>query len=224
MGVEAGRRHERFRRSHVTRSRSGLRLVDSEEAIGSAIALAREYGAWAVEQARREYGIDARAESERGLSTSIDELLVPRGRLYLVEREGVPVGVGGLKRSRTQSPRSSACTSDPRLAGKGSADGCSDNSSKTHEHWSSGWSVSKAQPSCPKRTRSIEVPDSRSSDRSKTASSPTFRAQRGSKSSWPFRLRSTPDSLACARVRTAEAIACASKGTGLAKRYPLGTG
>ena len=97
MGVEAGRRHERFRRSHVTRSRSGLRLVDSEEAIGSAIALAREYGAWAVEQARREYGIDARAKGEQGLSTSIDELLVPRGRLYLVEREGVPVGVGGLK-------------------------------------------------------------------------------------------------------------------------------
>jgi GNAT superfamily N-acetyltransferase len=81
----------------MTRSGSGLRIVDSEEAIRSAMALAREFGAWAVEQAKLEYGIDAQAESEQGLSTSIGELLVPRGRLYLVEREGVPVGLGGLK-------------------------------------------------------------------------------------------------------------------------------
>ena len=81
----------------MTPFRSRLRIVESEEAIRSAIALAREYGAWAVEQAKREYGIDAQAESEQGLSTSIDELLVARGRLYLVEREGVPVGLGGLK-------------------------------------------------------------------------------------------------------------------------------
>jgi GNAT superfamily N-acetyltransferase len=97
VGVEARRRHQRLGRNRVTPSRSGLRIVDSEEAIRSAIALAREYGAWAVEQAKREYGIDAQAESEQGLSTSIDELLVPRGRLYLVEREGVPVGLGGLR-------------------------------------------------------------------------------------------------------------------------------
>ena len=35
------------------------RPADSEEAIRAAIALTREYGAWAVELARREYGIDA---------------------------------------------------------------------------------------------------------------------------------------------------------------------
>ena len=97
MGVEARRRHQRLGRNRVTLSRSGLRIVDSEDAMRSAIALAREYGAWAVEQAKHEYGIDAQAESERGLSSSIDELLVPRGRLYLVEHEGVPVGLGGLK-------------------------------------------------------------------------------------------------------------------------------
>ena len=94
MGVEARRRHQRLRRNRVTPFRSRLRIVESEEAIRSAIALAREYGAWAVEQAKREYGIDAQAESEQGLSTSIDELLVPRGRLHLVERGGVPVGLG----------------------------------------------------------------------------------------------------------------------------------
>jgi GNAT superfamily N-acetyltransferase len=81
----------------MTRSRPELRLADSEEAIRAALALAREYGAWAVEVAKRDFGIDAEAESEHGLSTSIDELLVPRGRLYLVEQEGIPVGLGGLK-------------------------------------------------------------------------------------------------------------------------------
>ena len=61
------------------------------------MALAREYDAWAVEQAKREYGIDAQVESEQGSAPSIDELLVSRGRLYLVERVGVPVGLGGVK-------------------------------------------------------------------------------------------------------------------------------
>jgi GNAT superfamily N-acetyltransferase len=97
VGVEARRRYQRIRRDSVTALRSGLRGVDSEEAVRSAIALAREYGAWAVELAKREYGIDAQAESEKGLSTSIEELLVPRGRLYLVELERLPVGLGGLK-------------------------------------------------------------------------------------------------------------------------------
>lgn len=73
MGVEARRRHQRVRRDRVTRSRSGLRVVDSDEAICSALVLAGEYDAWAVELAKREYGIDARAESEQGLSTSSDE-------------------------------------------------------------------------------------------------------------------------------------------------------
>jgi len=66
------------------RSQSALRLADSDEAIGAAVALAREYGAWAVQVAKREYGIDAQAESKHGLSTSINELLAPRGRLYVV--------------------------------------------------------------------------------------------------------------------------------------------
>ncbi len=41
--------------------------------------------------ATREYGIDAQALPEHGLSASVDELLVPRGRLYLVEDDGVHV-------------------------------------------------------------------------------------------------------------------------------------
>jgi GNAT superfamily N-acetyltransferase len=59
--------------------------------------LAKEYGEWAVRVAKSEYGIDAQAESEHGLSTSIEQLLQPRGRLYLAEIDGVPVGLGGLK-------------------------------------------------------------------------------------------------------------------------------
>ena len=97
VGVETRRWHQRVRGNRLTPSRSVLRVVDSEQAIGSAIALAREYGAWAIDQAKREYGIDAQAESEHGLSSSIDELLVPRGRLYLVEHESVPLGLGGMK-------------------------------------------------------------------------------------------------------------------------------
>ena len=99
MGVQARFRHKRGRRDPVTEARStaALRLAESDEAIGAAFVLAREYGAWAVQVAKREYGIDAQAESELGLSTSIDELLVPRGRLYLVELENAPVGLGGLR-------------------------------------------------------------------------------------------------------------------------------
>lgn len=99
MGVQARFRHKRGRRDPVTEARStaALRLAESDEAIRAALVLAREYGAWAVQVAKREYGIDAQAESELGLSTSIDELLVPRGRLYLVELENAPVGLGGLR-------------------------------------------------------------------------------------------------------------------------------
>jgi GNAT superfamily N-acetyltransferase len=74
-----------------------LRRAESREETEAAVVLAREYGAWAVGVAKSEYGIDAEAESEQGLSTSIDELLQPRGRLYLAEIDGIPVGLGGLK-------------------------------------------------------------------------------------------------------------------------------
>jgi GNAT superfamily N-acetyltransferase len=74
-----------------------LRRVSSHEETEAAVALAKEYGAWALRVAKTEYGIDAEAESEHGLSTSIEELLQPRGRLYIAEMEGVPVGIGGLK-------------------------------------------------------------------------------------------------------------------------------
>jgi GNAT superfamily N-acetyltransferase len=76
---------------------SALRRAESDQAVEAALVLAREYGEWAVQVAKSDYGIDAEAESEQGLSTSIDELLQPRGRLYLVELDGVPVGLGGLK-------------------------------------------------------------------------------------------------------------------------------
>jgi GNAT superfamily N-acetyltransferase len=65
--------------------------------VRDALVLAKEYGAWAVHVAKSEYGVDAEAESEEGLSTSIADLLQPRGRLYLAERNGTPVGLGGLR-------------------------------------------------------------------------------------------------------------------------------
>jgi GNAT superfamily N-acetyltransferase len=71
--------------------------VQSPMDVATAVELAREYGEWAVRIAKSEYGIDAEAESERGLSTSIDELLGPRATLYLALDRGVPVGIGGLK-------------------------------------------------------------------------------------------------------------------------------
>jgi hypothetical protein len=59
-----------------------LRRVQSVEETEAALVFAKEYGQWAVRFAKSEYGIDAEAESEHGLSTSIEELLEPRGRLY----------------------------------------------------------------------------------------------------------------------------------------------
>ena len=74
-----------------------LRRAESAEETEAAVVLAKEYGEWAVRVAKSEYGIDAQAESEHGLSTSIEQLLQPRGRLYLAEIDGIPVGLGGLK-------------------------------------------------------------------------------------------------------------------------------
>ena len=74
-----------------------LRRVDSLESAGPAIGLALEYGRWAARVAKDQYGIDADAETEQGLSTSLDELRGPRCRLYIAEAEGAAVGIGGLK-------------------------------------------------------------------------------------------------------------------------------
>jgi GNAT superfamily N-acetyltransferase len=62
-----------------------------------AIALALEYGRWAAQVAKVEYGIDADAETETGLSTSIEDLLGPRCCLYVAEAHDEPLGIGGLK-------------------------------------------------------------------------------------------------------------------------------
>ena len=99
MGVEARRGHKRGGGDPLTEtsSSSALRRVESREEVDAAVTLAWEYGQWMVQVAKREYGIDAEAESEQGLGSSIDQLLAPRGRLYLVEVDGVPVGLGGLK-------------------------------------------------------------------------------------------------------------------------------
>ena len=80
VGVETRRWHQRVRGNRLTPSRSVLRVVDSEQAIGSAIALAREYGAWAIDQAKREYGIDAQAESGHGLGRQLLEQLLADAR------------------------------------------------------------------------------------------------------------------------------------------------
>jgi GNAT superfamily N-acetyltransferase len=80
----------------VSQGEMGLRRVQSSADAADAVTLAKEYGEWAVHVARTEYGIDARAESQQGLSTSIEELLQPRGRLYVAEIDQSPVGLGGL--------------------------------------------------------------------------------------------------------------------------------
>ena len=74
-----------------------LRRVESLADATDAVTLAKEYGEWAVHVAHAEYGIDARAESEHGLSSSIEELVQPRGRLYVAEIDGSAVGLAGLK-------------------------------------------------------------------------------------------------------------------------------
>jgi len=74
-----------------------LRSVVSADDKASATALALEYGRWAARVAREEYGIDADAETEAGLSTSINELIAPRSSLYIARVSEVDVGIGGLK-------------------------------------------------------------------------------------------------------------------------------
>lgn len=69
----------------------------SAEDKASAIALALAYGRWAARVAKDEYGIDAEAETEAGLSTSIAELAGPRSSFYIAEASGLDVGIGGLK-------------------------------------------------------------------------------------------------------------------------------
>lgn len=81
----------------VNAGQARLRRVVSRSETQLAVALAKEYGEWSVRVAKTEYGIDAEAESELGLSTSIEELLQPRGRLYLAEVRDIAVGLGGLK-------------------------------------------------------------------------------------------------------------------------------
>ena len=98
---------------------STLRLADSEQTIEAAVALAREYARWAVDVAKREHGIDAQAESEHGLSSSIDELIAPRGRLYLIELDGIPVGLGGLKLISTDTAEIKRMYLRPEARGHG---------------------------------------------------------------------------------------------------------
>jgi GNAT superfamily N-acetyltransferase len=74
-----------------------LRRIETDEQLEPPLVLASEYGAWALEQARLEYGIDLSSESERGLSVGLAGLLTDRGRLYLAERGDEPVGIAGLK-------------------------------------------------------------------------------------------------------------------------------
>jgi hypothetical protein len=186
VGLEARHRHQRGRRDRMTRSHPELRLADSEEAIRAALVLAREYGAWAVEVAKRNFGIDAEAESEHGFSTSIDELLVPRGRLYLAEEEGIPVWLGGLKPVSDEVAEIKRMYIRPSARGRGSADTCWSDCSPTPEHSNSSSSDWKAPPSCRRRTPSTEAQGSQPSHPSKDVSSPGFRARRKSESSWRF--------------------------------------
>jgi GNAT superfamily N-acetyltransferase len=74
-----------------------LRRIKAGDDRSAAVALALEYGRWAAHVGKLEYGIDVEAETEAGLSTSLDDLLQPRGRLYVAEVGGRAVGLGGLK-------------------------------------------------------------------------------------------------------------------------------
>jgi GNAT superfamily N-acetyltransferase len=74
-----------------------LRRIESTAELAPAIALAREFGDWASERIRHEFGIVIPTEEDHPTDL-LNELLEPEGRLYVAEVSGVAVGVGGLKR------------------------------------------------------------------------------------------------------------------------------
>jgi GNAT superfamily N-acetyltransferase len=100
-------------------SRLALRLITSVDDAASATPLALEYGRWAARVAKEEYGIDAEAETEAGLSTSLGELFEPRGRLYVAELDGISVGLGGLKAVSSTVAEIKRVYVDPSARGHG---------------------------------------------------------------------------------------------------------
>ncbi len=74
-----------------------LRRIESTEQLAPAVLLAREYGEWALDRAKADYGIAVEHESESGLSIDLGGLLEERARLYVAEVGDDPVGIGGLK-------------------------------------------------------------------------------------------------------------------------------
>jgi GNAT superfamily N-acetyltransferase len=74
-----------------------LRRLESEDELAPVIALAREFGDWASERIRDEFGIVIPPEKDHPTHL-LNELLEPECRLYVAEVDGEAVGVGGLKR------------------------------------------------------------------------------------------------------------------------------
>ncbi len=74
-----------------------LRRIESPADLGPANALAREFGDWAGERIRVEFGIVVPAAANHPTDV-LDELLAAGGRVYVAEVDGIAVGVGGLKR------------------------------------------------------------------------------------------------------------------------------
>ncbi len=73
-----------------------LQRVESAEDLAVATMLAREFGDWATQRIRAEFGIVIPPESDHRASV-LDEVLESGGRLYVAEVDGEAAGVGGLK-------------------------------------------------------------------------------------------------------------------------------
>jgi len=73
-----------------------LRRVESADDLAVATTLAREFGDWATQRIRVEFGIVIPPENDHRAEV-LDEVLESGGRLYLAEVDGEAAGVGGLK-------------------------------------------------------------------------------------------------------------------------------
>ncbi len=80
----------------MTRGRVRLRRIASTDELAPAAALAREFGDYASEQVKLEFGIVIPVEANHPVEI-LDELLESGGRLYVAEVDREAVGVGGLK-------------------------------------------------------------------------------------------------------------------------------
>ena len=84
--------------SRLTTAHAGVRLVPvrAAEHVASCEELWSEYGHWATAESLRLTGRQVQPDHQ-GFRDELPDLMSGRGRLYLAELNGVPVGTGGLK-------------------------------------------------------------------------------------------------------------------------------